>query len=183
ATSTESPTRSGRAAGGSSSTIFTGTRWTTFTQLPEAFSGGRSEKTAPARELRLLEVRDDVEVEGDEGEQRGARLDALAHLDRPAGDDAPHRRGDGGVCEVQLGAAPGALGLAHRRAVVPAPRPLGAEHRLGALEAARGRVVTGARHVDGDARAVVVVDRDHALPVEARDAVELELRLLELGGG
>jgi hypothetical protein len=53
ATSTESPTRSGCLAGGSSSTIFTGTRWTTFTQLPEAFSGGRSAKTAPVPDAML----------------------------------------------------------------------------------------------------------------------------------
>lgn len=34
-----------------SSRIFTGTRWTTLTQLPVAFSGGRSEKRAPVPAL------------------------------------------------------------------------------------------------------------------------------------
>jgi hypothetical protein len=53
ATSTERPTRSGRSTGGSSSTIFTGTRCTTFTQLPDAFSGGSSENTAPVPEAML----------------------------------------------------------------------------------------------------------------------------------
>jgi hypothetical protein len=33
--------------------IFTGSRCTTFTQLPVAFSGGRSEKAAPVPALRL----------------------------------------------------------------------------------------------------------------------------------
>ena len=42
------PTRSGRrGSGGSVTTIFTGTRWTTLVKLPVALSGGSRANRAP----------------------------------------------------------------------------------------------------------------------------------------
>src|ERR1700690_3478445 len=41
------------ASPGLSNTIFTGTRWTTFTKLPVAFSGGKSANTDPVPRCKL----------------------------------------------------------------------------------------------------------------------------------
>lgn len=46
-TSADNPARSVSPFGTSTSVIFTGTRCTTFTKLPDALSGGRSAKRAP----------------------------------------------------------------------------------------------------------------------------------------
>ena len=43
-TSADSPARSGTSGGGLTQAMRTGTRCTTFTKLPEALSGGSSEK-------------------------------------------------------------------------------------------------------------------------------------------
>ena len=128
-----------------SSTILTGTRCTTLTKLPVAFSGGSRLKRAPVApamlstlplysvavgvdgdggalagahvpQLRLLEVRGDPDVvDLHDREQRLAALDHLAGVDPLFRDDAAHRRLHRRVLEVELGLGEGGAHLLRPR--------------------------------------------------------------------
>ena len=123
----ERPSGSGRSGSMPVSIrIFTGTRWTIFTKLPVAFSGGNAVKREPepswmlstwpvsfrlrigidadvhllagahAVELGFLEVGGDPDLRGDDRQDRLAGLHVVALLDVALGDPAVLRRGDPG---------------------------------------------------------------------------------------
>ena len=111
--------------------IFTGTRWTIFTKLPVAFSGGKAVKRDPepswmlstwpvsfrpgigidadvhllagahAVELGFLEVGGDPDVRRDDRQDGLTGLHVVALLDVALGDPAILRRGDAGPGQVQ----------------------------------------------------------------------------------
>ena len=120
------------AGNGSSKTIFTGTRWTTFTKLPVAFSGGNKLNAAPlpactlstcaakfaaakrvnlhrhrlagphVLQLRFLEVRHDPHVRWHDGHDLLPDFQIIAGLDGLARDAAIARRENFRVGQIQF---------------------------------------------------------------------------------